>query len=49
MRKNIVVDGLLQCPIGDQRFAGVCRLRERREATREREGTGVTARVINSC
>src|SRR5580704_2670313 len=37
MRKNIVVDGLLQCLVGDQRFAGVCRLRRGRNAAEERE------------
>jgi hypothetical protein len=38
MRKNIVVDGLLQCLVGDQRLAGVCRLRQRWDAAGECEG-----------
>jgi hypothetical protein len=37
MRKNIVVDGLLQCLVGDRRFAGVYRLRQCRDAAGERE------------
>jgi hypothetical protein len=37
MRKNIVVDGLLERLVGGQRFAGVCRLRQRRDAAGERE------------